>query len=76
MNAVCFATRRCGRWIGVARVGADEHQTIAGYSTRLEALQAAREIAARLVAMRKIAAPDAAADHPHADAYDAQEVQL
>jgi hypothetical protein len=44
----CFAVRRCGRWIGVARVGSDEHQTIAGYDTRREAVQAAREIATHL----------------------------
>jgi hypothetical protein len=49
-----FAVRRCGRWIGVARIGADEHQTIAGYDTRAEALQAAREIVARLTARKEV----------------------
>lgn len=48
MSTRCFAIRRCGKWIGVARVGSDEHQTIAGYDMRGEAEQAAREIAARL----------------------------
>lgn len=48
MSAHCSAVHRCGKWIGVARIGSDEHQTIAGYDTRAEALQAAREIANKL----------------------------
>ena len=43
---LCVAVRTRDRWVGVCRLGADEHRSSIGFESRRQAIDDARRIAA------------------------------